>query len=166
MKIFFVKADLIGSKLIRWATGQCCSHVAIVSDTFETVYHSYGKGMERQTTKEFYKKYTIMHTISVYLSAKEENELLEHLAIHTENVGYDYTAFLYFAWRVFLNKIFKIQYPKVNKWENKEKFLCTEALYAFIESYALVTGSVVLIKNAPIAMLTPHDLYLEIKDSF
>lgn len=166
MRILFVKADLIGSKIIRWATGQCCSHVAIISDTFETVYHSYGKGMERQTSKEFLKKYTVMHTISVYLSIEEEKLMLEQLSVRTKNIGYDYGAFLYFAWRVFLNKFFKISYPKVNKWDSKEKFLCTEALYSFIESYALITNTVVLVKSAPIAMLTPHDLYLEIKDSF
>lgn len=165
MRLVFVKADLIGSRIIRWGTGEDVSHVAIISDAFKLVIHSYGYGVQVDALSHVLEKYKIVHSIDVPMSTHNEFLMLEYLKQFDHEAGYDYGALTYFTWRAFLHKVFRVPYPTFNSWEDTDKFLCTEAAYIFLEAYALFLNKTIIIdKN--ISMLTPYQLYLQLKEAF
>ena len=123
--------DKIGSRMIAWGTKQLepdlkpCSHLAIVvRDTLvvESTLTSgvriipYSKWLEyNEEVYAFEKPYE--GSLSAYLPS-----ILDRLW----GRSYDYCGVMYFAWRIALNKLFRIKVPKENKWESSYKRFCVE----------------------------------------
>lgn len=165
MKIVFVKSHLLGSRLIRWFTGENVSHVAVVFDGMDTVVHSYGFGVAEMSLYDFAKRYEVVHTIPVGVSLRDEVAIHELVAVYSQEARYDFLALLYFGWRAILNKFLALPYPERNRLEDPQKFMCTEAVYLTLEAYTVVMGHLVLPRRA-ISMMTPKMLYHELREAF
>ena len=160
MQILFVRSDKIGSKFIRWGFDEPASHVAI-SFNSGRVFHSYGVGIMEQDAFMFAHTYTAAGTIT--LQADSDDDLEEKFrALLQPKSLYDYPALLYFGWRVFLFKFFGQKMPKINRWNQAEKFLCTEVSYILCTVLA-EKGVVLLPANTDIAMISPWQLFLEME---
>lgn len=158
MKILFVCSDKIGSKIIRWGLGEPVSHVAVEFSSEHLIYHSYGSGINVIEPYEFYEHNHVVASISLNIASDKE--------IHSNFIAsippiqkYDYLGLLYFAWRGFLKKFFKIPLPRLNAWQERENFLCTELDYILCNTLAEKIGIMLLPENLDIAMVSPWQLF-------
>jgi hypothetical protein len=125
MKLIFTKSSSPLSVLIRWGLREPFSHFAVVFDE-KFVMHSNLYGINLAWLRTFLKHSEIMAEIPVPISLDHEEILYRNLLDSYDGRHYDYGAFLFFMWRGFLNRIFKIPFPRKNRFGNKEAFLCTE----------------------------------------
>lgn len=132
MKLLWLKADKIGSKLIRWGLNSDCSHFGICFDEDENdrgiAFHSYGTGTRLEWLKSFKKKYTVVHHLSPNWEMSLEQEEKVYKAILEDESGrmYDYAGLVYFALVVIKNKIMGgSKLPRHNSWQNRNMRTCT-----------------------------------------
>lgn len=158
MKILFVQSNLIGSKIIRWGLEEPVSHVAIEFSDGNLIYHSYGSGIRVIQPDEFYKHNVVVASIT--LNTASDKDIHAHfLKSLPPRQRYDYFGLLYFAWRGFLRKSFKIPLPRFNAWQERENFLCTELDYILCNTLAEKIGIMLLPENHDIAMVSPWQLF-------
>lgn len=162
MHFLFVKNGLPGSRLIRWGTGEDCSHVAILFDAGGMVFHSYLTGIKKETKSRFMSKYRVVYEVSFPFTSPDDDERAYELMMDSVPVknSYDYGALTYFTYRAALNKLFGIDYPRLNAWQDDEGFLCTELTYLGAEVYKQVMGESILPVGFDLAMVTPGRLRL------
>jgi hypothetical protein len=160
MKILFVKSNKFGSRLIRWGLGEDCSHVAVWFESLKKALHSYGAGITELSEEDFFKINTIVHQIPVSIPSEEIFYYAFKAA--TAKIPYDYSALCYFAYRGCLKKFFNVPFPKENALDKRSKFLCTEAIYAFLDIYSLETHHTILV-NSVLSITSPYQLYLYLK---
>lgn len=147
--LLFTTSDKPMARLIRWATGECCSHVAILrtDDSYlDMVIHANWKGVNIQPYEEFLKENTVIHTLEIPTSPENNVRLLE--LIHAEHGKcYDIGALLFCGVVLFLRKALGLrQWPKVNLWQSSGMYLCTE----FVTEYLYGSAD---------SLITPHQLY-------
>lgn len=147
MKVMCTKNNLIGSKIIMWALGKA-SHFAIEFDYL--VAHSNHRGVHFRWRNHFLKENEVVKSVDLKLSLQEEEKCFQAIGL-LEFSSYDMPAFWYYAFRVLLFKLFKIQIPKTNPWNDPNKMLCVEIAkvlpdylisgldLSIIEPYALVS---------------------------
>jgi hypothetical protein len=156
MRIISVTNNLIGSKLIRWATSGSSSHIIFLFDNI--VLHSSLFGVELAWWKTYQKKCTLIKEIEVNLCLSVEENIWQSIIDLRDNARYDFGAIAYQAWRRLLFALFKIPMPKKNKWQNPNKDQCIE-LYNTIRMAIPVQLPVV--NN--IDMLSPDDFMKELE---
>lgn len=129
----FSKNKKIGSKLISWGTkhqhklDETPSHVALLVNerwVFESVLES---GVRVLT----YKKWLSINQELVKIPCHEGTMPFEHVKQEYKKIKdkkYDWLGVIYLGYRVFLNKLFNAPIPNKNKWENKDKYFCCEAI--------------------------------------
>lgn len=150
MLLIFTKSSQPLSKLIRWGTDEPVSHFAIVFDD-KLVFHSNLLGVHLEWFDTFKKHATIVYSISLRHTTLEEQEaVFRGIVDNFDGSKYDFKAFLYFAWRVFLRKCFNKELPKVNIWDDKHGFLCTELAKALPTPFKL---------DADLSIITPFTLW-------
>jgi len=164
LKILFVKANKIGSKIIRWGLNEPASHVAVQFGTSAMVYHSYLTGIREAHETDFHTDYDIVSEIDLDLF--DESFILSRFedAIPKKQT-YDYPALFYFAWRGFLYKYFHRPFPRLNSWQEGGGFLCTEITYILAEILAEELAVMILPEDKDIAMVSPWTLYQLLKDN-
>ena len=87
------------------------------------------------------------------LTLEKEEIIYRSIMDKFDGQPYDYGAFLYFAWRVMLWKVWSEPLPKMNPWNSKTKFLCTEMAEALPEW--------MFRKNkGDYSIVPPHELFL------
>lgn len=138
MRLLFVRSNAILSRAICAATGEPASHVALESKW--VVLHSTHKGVHLELRKNFRRKYEVVAEVEV----AEIN--LERLS-DMEGRGYDFGAFAFFMWAMFMARVFNRPLPKRNAWAANDAFLCVEV--------ARVPGT----EGLDLAMMTPWRLY-------
>ncbi len=158
MKLLFVKANKVGSKLIRWGVGEPASHVAVMFNSSELVYHSYVVGIKKDIKRKFFDTYEVVSHIDFDFPEDREffNDFLDNVP---DKNSYDYSALFYFGWRAFLKKYFNRDFPRLNGWQKTEGFLCTEVTYLLAEVLAKRLGIMILPEDKDLAMVTPSHLY-------
>lgn len=167
MNILFVKSPKIGSRILRWGLGEDVSHVVIEFDgKYHQFFHSYGKGLQALTPKEYDShKYTIVHSLELYSTHVEECDMQDMFYDRHRGIRYDWPAFAYFTWRAVLRKFFDIPLPKENRWARQDMNLCTEALYLAADVFAEVTGFSLVPEGVDLAMITPEDAYVKMSQT-
>lgn len=138
VKILFTTSVWPTSSLIRWVTGDDCSHCVLYQDG--EVIHSSFKGVVRQPVREFLKTNKVLHAVGV----KGLDIDLKVLEEKYKDSGYDYGALFYLALRAAFPLV-----PKVNLWQTSGMFLCTEFLTH-------------VIKEEEDSLITPHQLYAKL----
>ena len=128
MKVLFVRDYGLASALIRWGTGEPCSHVALQFGP--TIIESVGHGIIERDSESFRKSKDVMFELepSFEFHPSDEAWLLEELK---KRVGrpYDYLAMLYLAWQCLKVKFWGSKWPKNNPWGEEWNYLCTEVLF-------------------------------------
>lgn len=165
MKLLAVKADMIGSKIIRWGLREPASHLAVQFSTTNETFHSYATGIHNETKAVFNAKYEIVGTLDLPLSEYKETLALRLFkdSIPAHN-SYDYGAMFYFAYRAALFRVFQTPFPRLNSWQQDEGFLCTEAIYLAATVYAQQTGIMILPDDKDYAMVSPWQALQLVKE--
>ena len=166
MNLLFVKSDKIGSKIIRWGLGEDVSHVIVEFDgKYHQYFHSYGMRLQPLSPKEYAAiGYEVVHKIELYLPYEEECVAQDMYYKDSKYQLYDYPSFVYFGWRAALKKFFDVPFPKRNSANERDKTLCTEALYLAADIFADITGYVILPTDMDLAITTPKDSYFKISE--
>ena len=145
MEILFTTSDKPMSKLIRWATGECCSHTAIRLG--DLVIHSDSHGVNGVHIDDFLEENRIIHVVTYNMPATEVLSKMDSLKDHWYDVG----ALLFCGVMLFCRKALGLRkWPKQNLWQASGMYMCTE----------FVTE---VINNEADALITPHQLYERIK---
>lgn len=122
----------MGSKIISWASGllihdleKIPSHVAVLLDD-HFVMESVAFGGVRCIP---YTSWKLINEECYKVPCLQVERSKEEISVAYEKVygkGYDWLGILYFA-KCFINHfLFKTPFPKENKWQNKNRFFCTE----------------------------------------
>lgn len=151
ISILFTTSEKPMAKLIRWATGEDCSHVAILWD--ETVVHSNWKGVHSEHTSEFLKENRVVHTIPVSEDSQEDVDRFLRVLSQPNRSPYDFGALLFCGIMLFSRKALGLtKWPKQNLWQSSGMYLCTE----FVTEYLYGESD---------ALITPHKLYERILEN-
>lgn len=151
----FSKNKKIGSKIISWGTKHLektpvtPSHIAILVNN-RWVHES---TLETGVRVLSYNKWkSINQEIAKIPCEKEFRDYSEIKKVYKEikNKKYDWSGVVYLGFYVFLNKVFKTTIPKVNKWNNPDKYFCCEAVEK-------ITGIESTEMKAPVNLLSEFD---------
>lgn len=146
IKCLFSRNKLIGSRLIAWASGllvkdldKVPSHAAILIEL----------GSEKLVIESVMSQGVRIVPYHNWLQINEECYSIEIET--TKDViqfvklmwgkKYDYPGILYFAWRFLLYLLFKVKFPKENKWATCSRYFCNELMGKLIDykNYSMVT---------------------------
>lgn len=150
LKLIFSKNEKIGSKLISWFSELLLegklekfpSHVAVLVEregVEPTVWEStLDSGVRRIPYEEW--KLHVEECYSFDYPDADEAFFWEHVGL-TAGKKYDYMGILYFVYAYLRHKIFGIEIPKVNAWEQEDRYFCTELAANLItyENYSMTT---------------------------
>lgn len=140
MRILFTRSNKIVSRLIRRVTKEPVSHCAL--QIGETVVHANFIGVHPESFYSFTKGgVEIVATIEL----PDDYKKMFHLACAGWGKQYDFGAMFYLMARALIPWL-----PKKNLWQSSGMYLCSEWV-----SEAMGEGD---------AMITPHKLYLKLKD--
>lgn len=144
MQIIFTTSEKPMARLIRWATGECCSHVAIQHG--DQVYHSNFFGVNRVSIEEFLKENTVMHMVEIENSYPNTQKLYE-MYHNEDDKYYDIGALLFVGMMILIRKTTGLQIiPKQNLWQSTGMYMCTEFVTKYVDGKAD-------------SLITPHKLY-------
>lgn len=121
MNILFTRRNKIGSRIIRWVTGEEVSHVAI--DFGDFVAGMGFTGLTIEPTKYFYSIHEVVAT-------REFDGNLQDVIATLDNhypKGYDYPALIWLGLALLCQRFFG--FPKTitrNPWQKKHLDFCTE----------------------------------------
>lgn len=138
IRVVAVASNEIGSRVIRWGLGEPASHLAIV--TSEIAIHVVGKGVESTRATGFWQHYRLVEHTHFRASVDAERRVIDDLLLMTRGVQYDWNSLAWFAWHGLLRKTLGRPVPLVNRFDDRDRSLCVELVYAFLESWAKITG--------------------------
>ena len=158
MQILFTKNSTVLSKTIRDLTNEPVSHTVLLFDFkgVEFVIHVNLLGLRIDEYDSFLKTNQIVcrlePQLDSYLQNMKDNDRLKTVLKQYKKVFYDLGALLFAGSCLLMRRWFKIPLPKSNLWQMSGMLLCTEWIQSFID--------------IPLnAMITPYQLYLELKKS-
>lgn len=143
----------IGSHLISWGSSLLTkglkdypSHVAILLDDTFVLESVLSSGVRiapysqwKLINTELYK---IPHTFT-----NEKCEQLKDLMFEVWNKKYDWLGITYFGYCILKYFLFKISLPTVNKWEQEDKYFCTEFAGRLSgHNYSMITPAMLYIE--------------------
>lgn len=143
------------SALIRWGSGDPCSHFSVVLYEDEIDFQSNFFGVDFESYKVFQNKNQIVEYIEIPMEQVREDAIFDSMVNAMASKGYDFRALLYFIFRGFLFKFFRIPMPTKNKWASSGQFLCTEIATGLPDDVIPPA-----IKTRDLSMVTPHQLLL------
>lgn len=161
ISFLFTTSNLPFSALTRWGLGSDCSHFAIGFDLHKAsgiVFHSDFKGVRVQFYDDFRTHNKIIHRLEFTQSITLLQEETLYQAIVSQKIhrGYDYGAFMFWAINIIGHKSFNLEICKVNLWESKDSYLCTE-IYSGLSG--LKAGASITFPIITGSMIAPHELY-------
>lgn len=166
IKIVAVKAESWGSRIIRWGLGEPASHLAIAFPNF-VIQSDLKRGFNSVDNEAFFEYYEEVNSVSLTTGSIDgDNELASRVKRQLTSAEYDKPGFIYFCWRAFIRKIFGVAFPQVNSWQDDQMVICVEVLYAFLDSWATMTGQSLSLKDRVLGMMTPLDCVRFCKESF
>lgn len=156
MYIYFTTNEKYYSKLLRWLTGEPVSHVAVgfYFGAKINVIEATKPRAKLVSYKHFKSKEKLVKVLK--LSLGFDDELFCYNLVLQKMVGkpYDWGAYYYGFWRCILKKFFGISFPKINRFNDPDKQLCTEVLDPLKVFFA--SKRIDIIRD--LSALTPHGL--------
>lgn len=123
----------IGSRLIAWGSSllfpkmkKVPSHVAILVDERWVLESTLFSGTRVYPYKKWKEINEELYKIECINHFGHKNVFKEFRAIKGKK--YDYAGLIYFGYRIFLNTAFNIPIPTKNRWNNKNRFFCSEVI--------------------------------------
>ena len=154
MILIWTKSKSPLSKVIRWTSGQDCSHFAVHFETLGLVLHSNLIGVHLSVDQDFFHEgVNVMHYKHI-TGMIDESAICLSMMRKIAGKGYAFLALFYFAWRTLLLHVFRAPLPEKNAWADSRQFLCTQ-VYDVIPDSIIPTFPHLDEK----AMVTPHDLW-------
>ena len=157
MKLVFTKNNLPLSWLIRFGLKQPTSHMAFVFDD-KLVFHSNLIGVHIDWYDHFKTKNTIVNQIKLNQGLQFEEDIYQKAIGMNVGKSYDFIALFYFIARAFMFRFFSVPMPLKSNVEMKKAFLCTELAYALPNNYTQA------LKKKDLAITSPHEVYLALKE--
>jgi hypothetical protein len=158
-------SNLAFSRLIRWGLGTDTTHVALIIDEFDMVYHSNIFGTHLELKRKFFKQNKITCQVELPIAPDMEYEFIKLFTNSINPWAYDWWGLSYFAWRGLLRKLFRIPLPKRNKWQLNNCLLCVEVGYMIAWAYKAVTGKKIIGDKVDLSMTAPKDLINLVKEN-
>lgn len=159
MKLIWTKSNNPFSHLIRFITGDDCSHFAFVFESKASglVFESNLLGTHPAFYQTKLKSVSVVHEKSIALSIEQEDKIWDIIVQKYDARPYDFGGALYLGWRKILNRLFKRPMPEVNKWARDDHYFCDEIydILNHIEGFPKL--------NAGGAMKTPCDIWKNLK---
>lgn len=144
ISILFTTSEKPLARLIRWATGEDCSHTAINWDG--CIFQANARGVNTMHIDEFLKENIVIHTV-VLPDHPDELDRIGNLATRLNNSPYDIGALLFCGFVLFCRKALNLKsWPKMNFWQSSGMYMCTE----FVTEY---------LNGGADSMITPQQLY-------
>lgn len=132
LEYLFSYNNLVGSKLISWATNhqnqteyKTPSHVAILVNDFLVIESTMTTGVRLIPYKAWLAKGNKV-ACSVKCPQKREWQDVMEGVFALWGKKYDYIGIVFFGWHLLKQKLFKKPLPKKNKWESNNRFFCVE----------------------------------------
>jgi hypothetical protein len=129
MNVIFCKGKSWTANLIASIDDTDVSHVALASWKLmdrNLILHSTGKGVNITTKSTFLKHYDIKREYEIPVNDEfSESFILWKMIEKYEGAPYDYFALIYLG-LFLLGKKLGIRLPPVNRWQNKNHYICTE----------------------------------------
>lgn len=160
MRLIWTKANNPLSHLIRFVTGDDCSHFAFVFENGNrkgTAYESNLLGTHPAFLKTKLKSSVIVHEKDIALTIEQEDAVWDMVQDKYDGKPYDFCGALYLGWRKILNRLFNAPLPEVNKWARADHFFCDE-IYEILNH---VEGIPKL--NGGASMKTPCDVWKNLR---
>lgn len=112
----------------------------------------------------FLKTNTVVYEIEVLIGDQGEDKVYNQIMTEFDGKSYGWTAYLYFAYRGLLRRLFGTPLPDHNPWAQQDTYLCVGLSQALIVPgmSGWVMDSVETIPDTE--MITPYGLYLHIKN--
>jgi hypothetical protein len=164
MKVLFTTNNKFWSRVLKCLTSEPFSHIALVFDIdgVQLVVDCSTDGGRLMPIDKFLVSNIPMASIDIMVSHKSEIILFKY-AINIVGKKYDFPAYIYGLWRGILFKAFKIGPPIKNRYNTKDKFVCTEILEPIRFPLSLLGIS---FGDMDFSIQTPYRLYLFLKDKF
>jgi len=165
ISFLFTTSSLPFSALTKWGLNTDCSHFAIGFDLDQPsgiIFHSDFMGCHIDFYSNFVKKNKVVHRLEFKdrLTLREEENVYQALISGAYKKGYDYGAYLFWAFNILGNKLFNLKISKKNLWQSKDYYLCTEVYSTLAGLEFSKNVSFPNVDNT--SMLKPHDLYEEL----
>lgn len=128
----FSRNEKPGSKFIQWGTKHrhnlsvTPSHIALLVNERWVFESTLATGVRVYP----YSKWLEINEELDKIPCSKDREYSEIKAIYKEiqDKKYDWAGVTYFGYRLFLNRYFHNPIPLVNKWDDKDKYFCCEAV--------------------------------------
>lgn len=159
MKLVWLKSTEPLSVVIRFITGQDCSHFAFV-------FESAAQGLMFEsdllgTHPEFYttemKNHTLIHSMDLPLTVEQEDTVWDLVVQQYDGHAYNYLGALYLGWRYILKRLFKIPLPAQNRWATPGTYFCDQ-VYEVLNQIPGVPQV-----NVMNGMDTPHQVWVKLQ---
>jgi hypothetical protein len=128
MIIMFTKSKKVGSRVIRWITGEDISHVALLLNA-GVVVHAKFTGVDIDSLEHFLKENTVVRRYS-YTGSDAIN--IEKRAMSLEGSSYDKLAFFGMGFYMLMMKYIGWSIPAFSHWAERGQFICTEFIDTII----------------------------------
>ena len=165
MMFLFTSSPKIGSRAIRWALDEPCSHFAMVFDERENgygiVFHSHLSGVSFDWFRNFYTTNRIVVALRPKnITLSDEERLYQSIVSRFYGKKYDKKQFLEFAYYALRRKATGSEIPSTSRFGKKDAFLCTEISAGIKEAKPEYFGS-------PFSgdLITPYQLYFSMLKS-
>lgn len=122
------KGHSIISKLICFITGEPASHFVLIFNRHVAQINFLGGHIT--DAGSFFEKNKIIKSVDFNLGMEKSNEMLELLfnEFEEKSPAYDFWATFYTGYRSILYRIFKIKFPRTNKWGRINKSNCVNLI--------------------------------------
>jgi len=155
--ILFCAGTAALSHFIMWGLSEPSSHLAIDIPDSETILHSGPGGVHTSKRPDFMASHSIVDTFRLRLAGYDqmviEKKLLSYGNVST--AGYDYGAFASLALSGLKAKLFGEALPLKSRWQEDDKFLCTEMCYILNQFVVEQTGKSIFNYDQDMGALSP-----------
>lgn len=161
MKLYWTKADTMGSRLIRWGLNEDCSHVVVRVDLADGPHYYQStatSGVQECTFDEFTDTHDVVHELSL----KEYHSAFEYamsalLKKKAGKIPYDWKAISFWAIAAMAKRYWGRVPPRVNMWDETGANFCVEILEGSQVLFGEHLGVEFPWPN--FSMTSPHRLY-------
>jgi hypothetical protein len=157
MKFYFTYNSLPGSRAIRRALGEDCSHFALAHNGL-VIESRMENGVRECSEFDFLSRNRVRHSLE--LKAVDHDfagKLVASVKEHARGADYDPGAILFWAAAVLAKAWFNKPLPTHNKWGTAGRHTCVEILRGSEHMLGDYLG--VALAGRDLEMTTPHGLY-------
>lgn len=134
----FSKNEKFGSKFISWGTKHLSdrptipSHIAVLVKNRWVIEATFDKGVRIIPFKDWLKVNKVVASIP-NSTGKIDFKIVKKVFKDIKEKAYDWLGVAYFGYRVALNKFFRLDIPKTNKWQSFDRYFCCEAVAKLLD---------------------------------